>query len=62
MTIQRQNPAYGTTPETALPWVAPTHSGDIYKTGEYMIWTDDAVKKCIRDTSFGPDYDPNAWE
>lgn len=55
-------PCHGTTPETALPWVAPTHSEDIYKTGEYMIWTDGAVKKCIRDTSFGPDYDPDAWE
>lgn len=55
-------PYHGTTAETALPWVAPTHSGDIYKTGEYMIWTDGAVKKCIRDTSFGPDYDPDAWE
>lgn len=55
-------PYHGTTAETALPWVAPTHSGDIYKTGECMVWTDGLVKRCVRDTSFGPDYDPDAWE
>ena len=55
-------PYHGTTPETALPWIAPTHSGDIYRAGEYMIWVDGLVKRCVRDTSFGPDYDPNAWE
>lgn len=55
-------PYHGTTPETALPFVAPTHSQDIYKAGEYMIWKDGAMKKCIRNTSYGPDNDPNAWE
>lgn len=55
-------PYHGTTPETALPFVQPTHSQDIYKSGEYMIWTDGTLKKCIRNTSFGPDDDPNAWE
>ena len=55
-------PYHGTTPETALPFVAPTQSQDIYKAGEYMIWTDGVMKKCIRNTSFGPDNDPGAWE
>ena len=55
-------PYHGTTPETALPFVAPTHSQDIYKAGEYMIWTDGTVQRCVRDTSYSPEHDPNAWE
>ena len=34
----------------------------IYKSGEYMIWTDGTVKKCIQDTNFSPDDWPQAWE
>lgn len=55
-------PYHGTTPETALPFVQPSHSQDIYKSGEYMIWTDGTVKKCVRDTAYSPEHDPNAWE
>ena len=55
-------PYHGTTPETALPFVAPTHAEDRYKAGEYMIWTDGTVQLCVRDTTYGLDYDPNAWE
>lgn len=55
-------PYHGTTPETARPFVAPTHSQDIYKAGEYMIWTDGTLQLCVRDTAYGPDNDPNAWE
>lgn len=55
-------PYHGTTPETALPFVRPTHSQDIYKSGEYMVWTDGTVKKCVRDTAYSPEHDPNAWE
>ena len=55
-------PYHGTTPETALPFVAPTHAEDIYKAGEYMIWTDGVMKKCVLNTSYGPDNDQNAWE
>lgn len=48
--------------EYALPWEAPTGAHDMYKTGEYMIWTDGTVKKCIQDTNFSPEEYPQAWE
>ena len=48
--------------EYALPWEAPTGAHDMYKSGEYMIWTDGTVKKCLRDTNFSPDDWPQAWE
>ena len=48
--------------EYALPWEQPTGAHDMYKTGEYMIWTDGTVKKCIQDTNFSPDEYPQAWE
>lgn len=55
-------PLHGTTPETAMPWAAPTNATDIYKAGEYMIWTDGALYKCISDTNFSPTDYPQAWE
>lgn len=48
--------------EYALPWEAPAGAHDMYKTGEYMIWTDGTVKKCIQDTNYSPDEYPQAWE
>ena len=48
--------------EYALPWEAPTGAHDMYKLGEYMIWTDKTVKKCIQDTNYSPDEYPQAWE
>lgn len=48
--------------EYALPWEQPTGAHDMYKAGEYMIWTDGTVKKCIQDTNFSPDDWPQAWE
>jgi len=35
---------------------------DIYKPGEYMVWADGTLQHCLRDATFGPDYDPGAWE
>jgi hypothetical protein len=55
-------PYHGTTPETAMPWVAPTGAHDIYKKGEYMIWADGALKRCIQDTNFSPAEYDRAWE
>ena len=48
--------------EYALPWEAPTGAHDMYKAGEYMIWTGGTVKKCLRDTNFSPDEYPQDWE
>lgn len=42
--------------------LAPTGAHDMYKSGEYMIWTDDTTRKCIQDTNFSPDEYPQAWE
>ena len=48
--------------EYALPWEAPTAAHDLYKAGEYMVWTDHRIYKCVTDTGFGPVDAPNAWE
>ena len=57
-------PLHGKTPETARPWVAPTHAEDIYRNGEYMIWTDGTTKRCVavNGTNFSPDEYPAGWE
>lgn len=46
----------------ARSWEQPTGAHDMYKVGEYMIWTDGTVKKCVQDTDFSPDEYPDAWE
>ena len=48
--------------EYALPWEAPTGAHDMYKAGEYMIWSDGKVKHCLEDTNFSPEEYPQAWE
>lgn len=48
--------------EYALPWEAPTGAHDMYKSGEYMIWTDGQVYKCTQDTNFSPSEYAQAWE
>lgn len=53
---------HGTTRETARAWIAPTGAQDMYKAGEWMIWTDGTVYKCLSDTSFDPEAYAQAWE
>lgn len=53
---------HGTTPESARPWIAPTGAHDMYKAGEYMIWTDGRIKKAKMDTAYSPADYPQAWE
>lgn len=55
-------PYHGTTKDTARPWVAPTGAHDIYLTGEYMIWTDGVIYKCLQNTNFSPVDYAAAWE
>lgn len=57
-------PLHGKNPETARPWVQPTHSKDIYKTGECMIWTDGTVRRCVapNGTDYSPAVYPSFWE
>ena len=55
-------PLHGKSPETARPWVAPQGAHDMYHMGEYMIYTDGALYKCLSDTNFSPDEYAAAWE
>ena len=55
-------PYHGTTKETALPWVAPTGAHDMYLTGEYMVWTDGLIYKCLSSTAYSPEDYAGAWE
>lgn len=55
-------PWHSRKPEYALPWEQPTGAHDMYKAGEYMIWTGGVVKHCLEDTNFSPDEYPEAWE
>lgn len=48
--------------EHALPWEQPTGAHDMYKAGEYMIWTDGITYHCNEDTNFSPEDYPQAWE
>lgn len=53
---------HGTSPEIARPWVDPTGAHDIYRAGEYMIWTDGLTYRCTQDTDFSPAEYAQAWE
>lgn len=53
---------HGTTAETALPWAQPTGAHDMYKSGEYMIWTDGKIYRCKMDTVYTPVEYAQAWE
>ena len=55
-------PWHSRKPEYALPWEAPTGAHDIYKSGEYMVWTDGNIYKCVQDTNFSPSEYAQAWE
>lgn len=52
---------HGTTVETARPWIAPTGAHDMYKAGEFMVWTAGAVYRCEADTNYSPADYPTAW-
>lgn len=52
---------HGTSVDTARPWVAPTGAHDMYKTGEYMIWTDGLTYRCASDTVYSPTDYAQAW-
>ena len=48
--------------EYALPWIAPTGAHDVYKTNEYMIYTDTFTYKCLSDTNYSPSEYAQAWQ
>ena len=56
-------PLHGKTKETARPWTKPiAGTTDMYHVGEYMIYTDDKVYKCLRDTVYSPEEYAPDWE
>lgn len=52
---------HGTSKATARPWIAPTGAQDVYRAGEWMIWTDGLAWPCIADTNFSPAEYAAAW-
>ena len=52
---------HGTSRETARAWVAPAGAHDMYKQGEWMIYTDGLPYECLSDTAYSPDGAPSAW-
>lgn len=48
--------------EFAQLWEQPTGSHDMYKQGEFMIWTDGNTYLCLSDTAYSPTEYPQAWE
>ena len=55
-------PLHGKSPETARPFVPVQGAHDTYKAGEYMIYTDNKLYKCLSETNFSPDDYAQAWE
>lgn len=47
--------------EYALPWEAPTGAHDLYLAGQFMIWTDGGIYRCLADTGFSPEVQADAW-
>lgn len=55
-------PYHSRSAEWALPWEQPTGAHDMYKAGEYMIWTDGNTYQCTQDTNFSPTEYAQAWD
>lgn len=55
-------PYHATAMEYALPWRAPTHAGDAYMAGEWMLWEDGTPYECRQDGCvYDPGVLPSAW-
>ena len=55
-------PLHGTSPETARSFVPVQGAHDMYQAGEYMIYTDGKIYKCVSATNFSPEEYAQAWE
>ena len=53
---------HGTTPETARDWITPAGAHDMYRAGEYMVYTDGTLYRCVSDTVYSPEAYLQAWE
>lgn len=52
---------HGTSAATARAWVAPTGAHDMYRAGEYMLYTDGKTYRCLSDTAYSPAEYAAAW-
>ncbi len=52
---------HGTSKETARAWVAPAGAHDMYKQGEWMIYTNGLLYECLTDTAYSPTDYAQAW-
>ena len=55
-------PLHGKSVETARRFVPVQGAHDMYRTGEYMIYTDGKTYRCKNDTNFSPEDYAQAWE
>lgn len=55
-------PLHGKTRETAREFVPVQGAHDMYRAGEYMIYTDGKTYECLSDTNFSPEDYPAAWK
>lgn len=55
-------PWHSTSLDYALPFEQPTGAHDMYKVGEYMVYTDKIIYECIENTNFSPTDYPQAWK
>lgn len=55
-------PLHGKSPETARPFVPVQGAHDMYRSGEYMVYTDGQTYLCKSDTNYSPDDYAQAWE
>ncbi len=53
---------HGTSKETARAWVAPTGEQDMYRKGEWMIFTDGKYYECLTDTNYSPTDLASTWK
>lgn len=55
-------PLHGKTKATAMPYVPVQGAHDMYRAGEYMIYTDGKIYRCKQDTAYSPEDYAAAWE
>lgn len=55
-------PLHGKSKETARPFVPVQGAHDMYRSGEYTIFTDGKTYRCKSDTAYSPTDYPDAWE
>ena len=53
---------HGKSKETAMPFVPVQGAHDMYRAGEYMIYTDGQIYRCKQDTAYSPEDYAAAWE